>query len=87
MHRAILDVINDWYDDGEENARIRKVLWAEVYNSKHISGSNVYWWTHSLPSGHPLTTIINSIYNNICFRICWLLLGGVMSTFDEHIVV
>lgn len=56
-----------------------------MYNSKHICGSNVYWWTHSLPSGHPLTSIINSIYNNIAFRVCWILLGGELNSFKDHV--
>ena len=84
VHHAILDLINEWYDDGEENAQIRRVLWEEVYNSKHISGSNVYWWTHSLPSGHPLTTVINSVYNNLAFRYCWVVAhGGKVSSLED----
>lgn len=69
---SILDLINDWYDDGEENKLIRRVLWCEVVNSYHVNGRTIYSWLHSLPSGHPLTTVINSIYNHIAFRHCWV---------------
>jgi hypothetical protein len=71
VHNAILNIINRWYDDGEENALIRTVLWAEVVQSKHISGNIIYTWPMSLPSGHPLTALINTIYNGLAFRYCW----------------
>jgi len=70
---AILDIINEWYDDGEENARIRMGLWAHIVHSVHIFEDNVYMWTHSQPSGNPFTVIINSIYNSIIMRISWIL--------------
>lgn len=34
----ILDYINRWYNDGEENARIRRVLWLELCHSRHVGG-------------------------------------------------
>lgn len=72
----IVHHINDWYDDGPRNRRIREVLWREVYNSLHLSGLDssrceVVMWLKSLPSGHPLTTIINSIYNLTLFHLAW----------------
>jgi len=71
LHK-ICDLINDWYDDGEENARVRKVLWEEIVSSHHIFEDNVYSWTHSQPSGNPATVIINSCYNSISMRVVWL---------------
>ncbi|APG77488.1 hypothetical protein 1 [Sanxia picorna-like virus 13] len=70
VHNAILDEINRWYDDGEDNARIRRVLWLELTNSRHIGGDGdnqrfIYSWHKSLPSGHPFTTIVNSLYSLI----------------------
>jgi len=70
---AILDIINQFYDDGEENALIREVLWCEIVNSVHVFGNSVYIWTHSQPSGCPLTAIINSIYNSLSMRYVWML--------------
>jgi hypothetical protein len=67
----IVDLINEWYDDGEENARVRRVLWEEITSSHHIFEDNVYSWTHSQPSGNPATTIINSLYNSISMRIVY----------------
>lgn len=71
IHWAILDVINRWYDDGPENARVRHILWEDLVNSKHIRGKLVYSWVSSLPSGHFLTTLINIMYGFFALRYCW----------------
>lgn len=68
IHAMILHAINDWYDDGPENARVRAVLWEDLLHSRHIGGDgsnqrHIYQWNKSLPSGHPFTTIVNSIYS------------------------
>lgn len=67
----ICDMINNWYDDGPENAAIRLVLWEDIASSLHIFDDNVYGWTHSQPSGNPATVIINSLYNSISMRVVW----------------
>lgn len=71
IHWLILNIINRWYNDSSRNQRIRRILWLEVVNSRHIFREVVYEWTASLPSGHPLTTIINTMYNSISFRYCF----------------
>lgn len=82
VHWAILDQINSWYDDGPDNAMIRKVLWMEVVHSRHLGGlhgklDTVYQWNKSLPSGHPATSIINSFYNLTVFNMAWVDIMGV----------
>jgi hypothetical protein len=71
IHLECLEVIQKYY--GEDGySRARYVIFLELINSKHINGNIVYEWPSSLPSGHPLTTIINNLYNHFCFRYCWL---------------
>lgn len=87
VHDAMLKYINEWYDDGEENARIREVLWLDLVNSRHIGGDGkmnniVYAWFHSLPSGHPGTTAINSLYNLFNFALCWKRIMGTEKLCD-----
>jgi hypothetical protein len=65
----LVDVINEWYDDGEENALIRQVLFMEVVNSIHLCNGGFYSMDHSQPSGNPITTILNSFYNSVSMRI------------------
>lgn len=74
IYWKLLDVIQEWYDD--DNYDIRRMLWLELVNSRHIVGSNVYDWFSSLPSGHPLTAMINSMYNQFLFRYCWFRANG-----------
>jgi hypothetical protein len=81
IHNIILDIINEWYDDGERNSMIRKTLWLEVTNSRHIFSNVIYEWPSSLPSGHPLTIIINCMYNHLAFRYCFF------KTFSEQNLV
>lgn len=62
-----VDVVNEWYDDGPENARVRNVLWLDLIHSRHIGGPGysqkyIYQWMKSMPSGHPFTTIVNSLF-------------------------
>lgn len=72
IHVKICDLINDWYDDGPVNAQVRRTLFSEVFGSTHVGpGGAIYGFTHALPSGHPLTTPINSVYNHVAFRYCW----------------
>lgn len=68
VHTEICDEINRWYDDSSENQLVRRVLYAEVYNSVHLSGPGnsrkvLTKWSRSMPSGHPATTVLNSFYN------------------------
>lgn len=89
MHGAILRFINRWYDDGEENARIRRILWLDLVHSRHLTGlfgdaRYIVQWNKSLPSGHPLTTIVNSLYSMITLTACYIELTGDTSNMWEH---
>lgn len=76
------DIVNAWYRDGNDN--IRNILWQEVYNSRHIAKQTVYEWRFGLPSGHPMTTIINCISNQLMFRCAFMkICPGI--NFDEYV--
>lgn len=85
----------------EEDAQVMRVLLVSLINSLHITGKEVYQWTHSLPSGHYLTAIINSIFVNLAFGCVWQLAFnevsyytarkfwkecGIVAYGDDHIV-
>jgi hypothetical protein len=66
--------INRWYDDGHD--RIREVLWMEVTHSRQLTGlgsmrTQIVQWVKAMPSGNPLTSLINSLYNLTLFNLCW----------------
>nr|QJI52216.1 MAG: nonstructural polyprotein [Dicistroviridae sp.] len=58
-------------DATEDDVQIMRVLLVSLFNSFHITGKEVYQWTHSLPSGHYLTAPINSVFVNIVFACIW----------------
>lgn len=77
----ICHAINRWYDDGEENARIREVLFLDLIHSRHLGGRGdnqcyLIQWNRSLPSGHPLTTVVNSIYSLATLIGCYIAITG-----------
>jgi hypothetical protein len=69
----IVEVINDWYDDGEENKRIRRVLFQYITSAIWYVDGQFVWMDHTQPSGNFLTTIINCLHNMFLFRIAYML--------------
>lgn len=89
IHWAILDHINAWYNDGPECMIIRKVLWLDLVHSRHLTGLGsrldiVVQWNKSLPSGHPLTTVVNSLYSAITLVGCYVELTGDTRNVHEN---
>lgn len=85
---AILDIINDWYND--KHSEIRKILWKELVNSVHLHGNELHEFTHCLPSGHIMTSIVNSMYVNLSFMMCWCDMFGTanaIESFFDHVRV
>jgi hypothetical protein len=94
LHQEILwkicDIINQWYNDGDENARVRNVLFEEIVNSVVSVDGILLQKTHAQPSGNPLTVIINSIFNQIVMRMAYLLAKReedlpLMCDFTDHV--
>jgi hypothetical protein len=71
---AVLYVINKWYDSSSVDDLVRTVLWSDVVNSIHLFDGDFVQWIKSLPSGHPLTVIINSIIHEMYIQYCYVLL-------------
>jgi hypothetical protein len=78
----ILAHINSWYAD--EYANIRSILWLEVVNSTHIHFDTVYGWQSSNPSGQPLTTLLNNIYNHYVAGYVWFKTNNFDLTELQH---
>jgi len=67
----VLNLINTWYNDEIVNQRVRIILWYEIIASRHIIDGVVYVWFSGMPSGNPLTAIINTLYNMFAFRLAF----------------
>jgi len=75
----VLDVVERFYEKStEEDRKIRRGLWCELVNSVHATVpfdgtafgkiAYLYQWSHSQPSGNPMTVILNSVYHSIATR-------------------
>lgn len=69
----LLEIINDWYNDSDENKTIRRTLWMHIVHAMHLNRNILYQTTHSQPSGCPITAILNSLYNSAIMRIAYLI--------------
>lgn len=86
----IVNMINEWYDDGPVNATIREVLFMEMYSSVHLFRDVLYAWHKGMPSGNPLTSLLNSIYNNLVVRACYMFLHQSLDSiegFDQNVYI
>jgi hypothetical protein len=95
IHMAILRYVNRWYkfnnlNHRQEDDMVRLVLWMDLVHSRHITGFGsqlryVVQWNKSLPSGHPLTTMVNSMYSLITLTGCYVALTGDNSAMWDHV--
>lgn len=69
----------------DDFVKIATVLFDEMVSSIHLCKDVVYGWTHSNPSGNPLTTIINCIYALILIRVCYIELVGTIVSFRKNV--
>lgn len=92
VHEVILDTINRWYRVGggtDEDDLVRRVLWQDLVHSVHLTGngnslSHLVQWHKSLPSGHPLTTVVNSMYSLLALTACYIHLTGDAFNMWDH---
>lgn len=72
--RQLLMSFKDFCDEFYLNRSIsRDTLLEDLANSVHISEDKVYQWDCSLPSGHPLTSIINCWINLVINRVAFVI--------------
>lgn len=94
---AILRYINRWYafnnpDHTAEDDLVRSVLWLDLAHSRHLTGvggklDTLVQWNKSLPSGHPLTTPVNSMFSLITLAACYARATGDLRNMWEHVYI
>lgn len=67
---AAYGIIDAWY--GDENSIIRQTLAQETGQAYHVFEKWIYGTTHSLPSGIDVTSIVNTLVNEINMRVAWM---------------
>lgn len=94
VHEGQLRYINKWYRHNNPSwepihDRVRCILWLDLVHSRHITGTGnslryVVQWSKSLPSGHPLTTVVNSMYSLITLTGCYMRTTGDHTDMWKH---
>ncbi|APG78474.1 hypothetical protein 1 [Wenling picorna-like virus 4] len=59
---------------GDEYSHVREGMFQEIAYAHHYRDGYIYQMDHSLPSGDPLTTLLNTMYNNIIIRYAMLVM-------------
>lgn len=70
--KVLIDLSRRFCNSSDEDVEVMHVLLTSLLHSYHINRNEVYQWTHSLPSGHYLTAIINSIFVCLSFSVIWM---------------
>lgn len=87
---AIGEIVISFFSDTEYNG-VRRLLWKEVFDSRHIVGTGIYAWRQSLPSGHPATSLINCLFNSFIFRMAYYRIhdrdAACLRDFEKHVVL
>nr|QUS52853.1 polyprotein [Hypera postica associated iflavirus 2] len=73
--QAVYEIIADWYElNGCKDPQFRMVLKCfsmEVSYATHLMLNQLYRCFGGMPSGNPLTVIINSMVNSMYIRVVW----------------
>lgn len=67
-----VNCVNNWYNDGEDNAAVRKVLILEIIHTCHLVENLVYMSHKGNPSGNPLTAVLNTVVNYFIMLLIFL---------------
>lgn len=95
--QACLKYINRWYRYNNskwtaEDDLVREVLFLDLVHSRHLVSytgvaTSIVQWNKSLPSGHPLTTIINSMFSLITLTACYVKRTGDLTGMWDHVTL
>ncbi|QTJ95918.1 polyprotein [Poaceae Liege virus 1] len=86
IYASITNLINCWYNDGAENARVRHVLVMEAFSNLSLVRDCVVEIAQGIPSGFPMTVIFNCIVNYYFLGMAWIDIVGE-SCYSEYATV
>lgn len=72
IYHSITQVVNNWYNDGEENARIRHALISSIIHREGIVKEYLFQYCQGMPSGFAMTVIFNSFVNYYYLAMAWM---------------
>lgn len=90
--KAIWQAICNNMPEYPKHAAVFDGIGRDTYSALHLGGDSyvsdtVYRASGSMPSGHPLTSVLNSIYNKVVFRLAWVHKYGLkrVGDFRNHV--
>ncbi|DBA13316.1 TPA_asm: polyprotein [Pedicularis rex waikavirus] len=72
IYHSIVNVVNNWYNDGAENARVRHSLLSSIVHRNGIAGEYLLQYSQGMPSGFAMTVIFNSLVNYYFMSLAWM---------------
>ncbi|DBA13319.1 TPA_asm: polyprotein [Primula vulgaris waikavirus] len=72
IYHSIVNIVNNWYDDGEENARVRHSLLNAIVHRNGIAKELLLQYSQGMPSGFAMTVIFNSFVNYYFMALAWM---------------
>nr|AAV86083.1 polyprotein [Maize chlorotic dwarf virus] len=92
IYHSITQVVNNWYNDGEENARTRHALISSIIHREGIVKEYLFQYCQGMPSGFAMTVIFNSFVNYYYLAMAWMNLisssplspQSTLRDFDEY---
>lgn len=71
MMEAAIEVINQWYNDSDENQTIRQNIGEVLIDTQLLVGYSIFQKRKGMPSGCAITTELNSLMNWILLVSCF----------------
>jgi len=94
VHRFFINVLKSdptYPGDVDLDSRIMAILLLDVFSSVHIRDQKIYYWNSGMPSGNPLTTIVNCLVNSMVIRFAWIIAhdrrSSSLSTFNDNVKI
>lgn len=75
-----------WYGR-DDYTEMRYLVWTEICMSRHSVVGWLFVWFCNLPSGNPLTALINCLYNQLNFRMSWINANLLIEDFNDNVVL
>ncbi|DBA13323.1 TPA_asm: polyprotein [Ranunculus cantoniensis waikavirus] len=72
IYHSIVNVVNEWYDDGEECATVRHALISGIIHRNGLAGEWMFKYSQGMPSGFAMTVIFNSFVNYYFMAMAWM---------------
>jgi hypothetical protein len=88
MRREFQEELNEVLAHASESPEIALGVLSHLYETTHVGMDVTYMTTHSIPSGHGMTSVYNSLINKMYVAYAWyILVGSSYNVSDDTLIV